>query len=107
MQNEFKKLYKLAEETASYFDDKLMVTASVLLQNIAFYSDDYFLNREKIDKAVALLKSMSEYRSDQHVLSWIASEAEMNIQGYLMSLEVEENEYDINFMDDLNDLDND
>jgi hypothetical protein len=76
-------LSDLLRECSKIWDDNMVVTASVLIQNMAFHANDW--KPEQFEPYLNILRLMSELRPDNHTIQWAYSEARMEIDGYFMT----------------------
>lgn len=87
MQKELNKLYELVRDLADLYDDKMLVTASVLIQNMAFRSDIY--SEREFNKYLNILRKMADYRKDSHILQWVYQDASMQVYNKFLEEHVE------------------
>ena len=92
LKTELEQLYNLARKVADYFDDKRLVTMSVILQNMAFRAD--VAKESDFSEQLEILRLNSEFRTDCHTSDWFYREADMIVTGYFMSDAMDEESAD-------------
>ena len=96
------ELANLSRDLAKYFDDDMLRTASVIIQNTHFnivFSSEKDFKYSDIEDNLKLLNQMAQYRKDSHCLQWFNSELSMLIHSHLMliqELEDLKNESELN-----------
>ena len=84
MKKDLTNLSSLVRKIGDLWDSKMYITASVIVQNMAFEADDkpesYF------DKYLDILKDFTELRPNDHVLDWVYSEALMIVTEHFIVL---------------------
>ena len=90
MKQELSKLEKLLRSIGNLYKWDMVITASVIVQNMAFNADTF--EWDEFTPYLDLLKQMKEYNTSNHVLQWAYDEADMIISAHFMSLAEEESE---------------
>lgn len=79
MKKQLLDLHKLIKTTIEFFTtnvpkDSMLVTISVIVQNMAFHGDEP--NHKVHRKGLELIREFAEYSSQNHIYQWIACEVE-------------------------------
>lgn len=77
------QLSELVRDCGRIWDDQMIISASVLIQNMAFHAGDW--EWKQFDPYLDILKRMTDLRPDNHTLSWAYTEAKMEIDGHFMN----------------------
>jgi hypothetical protein len=85
MKEELCKLEELVRDLGNLYDDNMVITASVLIQNIAFNTDKWKKNEEEVKPYLNILKKMKEYNKSNHIIQWAYTEVDMIVTCYFMS----------------------
>jgi hypothetical protein len=91
-------LSKLVGDCGNIWDSQMAISASVIIQNMAYHADEWEWNQFR--PYLSILKQMSELRPDDHTIQWAYSEAKMEIEAHFMSIEEDlRNEYELNALE--------
>ena len=88
MKSELLKLEELLRDLGNLYKWDMVITASVLVQNMAFNADKF--SRTDFTPYLSILEKMKAYNPSNHVLQWASDEAQMIIDGHFMSEALEE-----------------
>jgi hypothetical protein len=95
MKKDLTNLSSLVEKIGKLWDSKMYITASVIVQNMAFEADDQ--PESYFDKHLDILRGFKELRHNDHVLDWVYNEALMIVTEHFImlsdSLESDNNVY--------------
>jgi hypothetical protein len=94
------QLSDLVRECGKIWDDQMAVSASVLIQNMAYNANTW--KWEQFEPYLKILKQMTELRPDNHTIQWAYSEARMEIDAHFMSKEKESNYQEYNYEEYMN-----
>jgi hypothetical protein len=85
MKNSLLELEQLLRDLGNLYHDDMVITASVLVQNMSFMaantSDDE-TSYESFQPYLSILSKMKSYRKDNHILQWASSEARMIVYSH-------------------------
>jgi len=85
MKKDLTNLSSLVEKIGKLWSHQRMyITVSVLLQNMAFEADDQ--PESYFDKYLDILKEFTELRPNDHVLDWVYNEALMIVTEHFIEL---------------------
>ncbi len=89
LKQDVKKLYKVYDNLAKYFDNPITTTISVLLQNLAFDGSDcqtysHEKEVEKVNNILSLLRELKDYNSF-YLTEFAYTEVDMIFTGIFMS----------------------
>lgn len=90
MKNELVKLYTLLRSWGNLYNDNMTISASVVVQNMAFSADEW--SWDEFEPYLDILKQMKGLNKNDHVMQWAYDEAQMIVDSHFMSLELEEQE---------------
>lgn len=85
MKTELQKLHNLLTSWGNLYQDNMVISASVVVQNMAFNADEW--SWDEFKPYLDILDQMKGYNKHNHVLQWAYDEAFMTIEGYFMSQE--------------------
>lgn len=90
MKQELLKLEELLRDLGNLYKWDMVITASVIVQNMAFNADKF--EQKDFAPYLSILKKMKDYNNASHVLQWAYDEASMIVDAYFYSLYFEESE---------------
>jgi hypothetical protein len=82
MKKELNQLETLLRDLGNLYNNNMVITASVLVQNMAFHADNW--KEEEFQPYLSILRKMKEYDEQAHILQWAYDEAYMIICGHFM-----------------------
>jgi len=95
MKKDLTNLSSLVEKIGKLWSHQRMyITVSVLLQNMAFEADDK--PEEYFDQYLDILKDFTELRPNDHVLDWVYNEALMIVTAHFIELSDDSDSVDDN-----------
>jgi hypothetical protein len=95
MKKDLTNLSSLVEKIGKLWSHQRMyITVSVLLQNMAFEADDK--PEEYFDQYLDILKDFTELRPNDHVLDWVYNEALMIVTEHFIELSDDSDSVDDN-----------
>ena len=83
MKQQLIQLESLLRDLGNLYTDNMVITASVLVQNMAFHADEW--EESQFEPYLSILKKMKEYNEQAHILQWAYDEAYMIVFGHFMS----------------------
>lgn len=104
MKQELHNLSNLVEKIGKLWNDTMLTTASVLLQNMAVACDSEH-NRSFFDSYIEIFEDFKKVRPNSHVFDWINSEVYMIVEGNYMSEEWLKETLEENYYTDIEDED--
>ena len=88
MKAELQKLEELLRDLGNLYQWNMVITASVLVQNMAFNVDKF--EHKDFEPYLSILEKMKSYNEANHILQWAYDEAQMIIAGHFMSEALQE-----------------
>lgn len=85
MKQELSKLSQLVMKLSDLMNDKMLITVSVIIHNMAFDCEDK--PESHFSNSLEVLKDFRDYREDFHILYWVYDEASMIVSSYYTCLE--------------------
>jgi hypothetical protein len=82
MKENFIKLENLLRDLGNLYNDQMVITASVLVQNMAFHCENW-KDFENYEPYLSILKKMKDFTPSSHILQWAYEEAN-NIVSYIV-----------------------
>lgn len=83
MKKQLQELEVLLRELGNLYGFQMVITASVLVQNMAFNADEW--RESEFQPYLSILRKMKEFDKNNHILQWAYDEASMAIDGHFMA----------------------
>jgi hypothetical protein len=90
MKGELQKLEELLRDLGNLYKWDMVVTASVIVQNMAFNADKF--KEKEFIPYLSILKKMKDYNESNHILQWAYDEASMIVEAHFYSLYLDESD---------------
>ncbi len=90
MKQELTKLEELLRDLGNLYKWDMVITASVLVQNMAFNADKF--EHKDFLPYLSILEKMKNYNESNHILQWAYDEASMIVEAHFYSLYLDESD---------------
>ena len=90
MKQELTKLEELLRDLGDLYKWDMVITASVLVQNMAFNAHKF--EQKDFAPYLSILKKMKDYNNASHILQWAYDEASMIVETHFYSLYLDESD---------------